>query len=57
MNKSASDIAKAYNDPVKSKDFTPANNDRVGNTPGHKNTNNYNKIALPGDKYRKQDKD
>jgi len=71
MNKSATDKAKANNDPVKSKDFTPAKNDReafkqesrrmdtdrVGNTPGHKNPNNYNKRASPGDKYRKQDKD
>lgn len=71
MNKSANDKAKAYNDPVKSKDFTKAKNDReafkqesrridtdrVGNTPGHKNPNNYNKRASPGDKYRRQDND
>ena len=70
MNKSATDKAKTKNDPVKSKDFTPAKNDReafkqesrrmdtdrVGNTPGHKNPNNYNRRASPGDKYRKQDK-
>lgn len=69
MNKSANDKSKTYNDPVKSKDFTKAKNDReafkqesrridtdkVGNTPGHKNPNNYNKRASPGEKYRKQD--
>jgi RHS repeat-associated protein len=69
MNKSANDKAKKNNDPVKSKDYTKAKNDReafkqeskrletdkVGNTPGHKNPNNYNKRASPGDKYRKQD--
>jgi RHS repeat-associated protein len=71
MNKSAADKAKVNIDPVKSKDFTSAKNDReafkqesrrmdtdrVGNTPGHKNPNNYNKRASPGDKYRKQDKE
>lgn len=55
MNQSAKDKAKKYNDPVVNKDFTPAKNDReafkqesrrlekdkVGNTPGHKNPNNW----------------
>lgn len=71
MNKSANDKSKTYNGNVKSKDFTKAKNDReafkqesrridtdkVGNTPGHKNPNNYNKRASPGEKYRKQDND
>jgi hypothetical protein len=69
MNKSAAEKAKANNDPVKSQDYTPAKNsreafkqesrrldtDKVGNTPGHKNPNNYNKRDSPGTKYRKQD--
>jgi hypothetical protein len=69
MNKSAAEKAKANNDPVKSQDYTKAKNnreafkqeskrmdtDKVGNTPGHKNPNNYNKRESPGAKYRKQD--
>lgn len=71
MNQSAKDKAKANNDPVVKQDYTPAKNDReafkqesrrlekdkVGNTPGHKNPNNYNKRSSPGDKYRIQDND
>ena len=33
------------------------NNEVVGGAQGCKNANNYNKIASPGDKYRKQDRD
>jgi RHS repeat-associated protein len=68
---SGDEKAKKNNDPVKNIDHTPAKNDReafkqesrridsdrVGNTPGHKSPNNYNKRASPGDKYRQQDGD
>jgi RHS repeat-associated protein len=64
MTKSANEKAKANNDPVKTKEFTKAKNDReaykqeskrLQNDGGHKNPNNYNKRDSPGTNYRKQD--
>ena len=69
--KSATDKAKANNDPVTDIDWKPSKNsreafkdesrrldtDKVGPTPGHKNPNNYNKRDSPGKKYRNQDGD
>ncbi|WP_396170764.1 RHS repeat domain-containing protein [Flavobacterium sp.] len=64
MNKSASEKAKANNDPVKSQDYTPAKNSReafkqesrrLQNDGGAKSKTNYNKRDSPGTKYRKQD--
>lgn len=67
MEKSAVDKAKQYKDPVKSKDWTSAKNDREAfkqesrrmqtDKGGHKSKDNYNKRDSPGTKYRKQDND
>ncbi|RIW11878.1 hypothetical protein D0X99_20170 [Algoriphagus lacus] len=65
MNKSANERA-TKNNPVKSKDWTPAKNDRdafkqeserLENDGGHRSNTNYNKRDSPGTKYRKQDGD
>jgi hypothetical protein len=65
MNKSANDKATKDN-PVKSKDWTPADNDReafkqesrrLEDDGGHRSNTNYNKRDSPGTKYRKQDGD
>jgi RHS repeat-associated protein len=69
MNQSGKRIEERHNDPVKSQDWTPAENDREAfkqeskridtdkqnGRPGHKSDNNYNQRASPGDKYRKHD--
>ena len=69
--KSGKEKAEKNNDPVEDTDWTPSKNnreafkdeskrmdtDKVGDTPGHKNPNNYNQRRSPGDKYRKQDGD
>lgn len=68
-NQSAKEKAEKYDDPLKEQDWTPAKNsreafkqesrrleqDKVGDTPGHKNPNNYNIRKSPGDKYIQQD--
>jgi RHS repeat-associated protein len=66
MNESAKRVGNENNDPVKSKDYTPAKNDREGfkqearrmqtDQGGHKSPNNYNKRDSPGTKYIEQDK-
>ena len=67
MEKSAIEKSKKYNDPVKSKDWTSAKNDREAfkqeskrlhtDVGGHKSQNNYNIRDSPGTKYRKIDGD
>jgi len=62
--KSATEKAKANNDPVKKTDWKPSANSRqaykdesrrLQQDGGHRNPNNYNKRDSPGTKYRKQD--
>ena len=64
MEQSAKQQSKTHDNPVKSKEWKEAKNDReafkdeskrIENDGGHKSSNNYNKKASPGDKYRKQD--
>ena len=63
-NKSASDKASKYNDPLKKQDWKAAKNDREAfkdealrmfNDGGHQNPNNYNKRRSPGERYIKED--
>ncbi len=62
MNRSAREKTEKYKDPVKDKEWTPAENDReafiqeaerIYNDHGVKNPNNYNLINSPGEKYRR----
>jgi DNA-binding protein H-NS len=59
MNQSAKDIAKKYNDPLKSQDFTPAKStkdgyiqehNRIQTNGGVKSNKNYNQRESPGKK-------
>jgi hypothetical protein len=68
---SAKEKAEKNNDPATETDWKPAENDReafkdesrrieedkVGDTPGHKNPDNYNNRRSPGDRYRLEDGD
>ncbi|MBC8062416.1 MAG: hypothetical protein H7Y18_17360 [Clostridiaceae bacterium] len=66
MEQSAVEKSTKYNDPVKSKDWTPAQNDREAfkdeynrmqtDPAGYKDSKNYNKRQSPGKKYYEQEK-
>ena len=64
MEQSAKKQSKKHDNPVKSKDWKEADNDReafkdeskrIENDGGHKSPNNFDERRSPGDKYRKQD--
>lgn len=65
MEQSAKEKSKKYNDPVKSKEWKPARNERqafkdeytrLKNDGGHRSDTNYNRRASPGEKYTQMDK-